>query len=73
MRTVPGATAVPVRRRWSLLSIIGAIVVLLVAAVVIYFAWVGWVDRGKPVPDVDVKSAAVTPVGATPDRALGLG
>jgi hypothetical protein len=63
---------VPVRRRWSVLSIIGAIVVLLVAAVVIYFAWVGWVDKGKPVPDVDVKSAAVTPARATPDLEFGL-
>ena len=70
MRTVTGTTGVPVRRRWSFLSIIGAIVVVLVAAVVIYFAWVGWVNKGKPVPDVDVKSAAVTPADATPDWAI---
>ena len=43
-----------VQRRFSLLKFIGAVVVLLVLAAVAYFAWIGWNDRGRPVPDVDV-------------------
>ena len=60
---------VPVRRRRSVFSIIGMIVVGIVLLVVLYFAWVGWSDRGRPVPDVDVTTSAVeTPVarGASP-------
>ena len=58
MRTVPEVTGVPVRRRRSIFSIIGMIVVGIVVLVVIYFAWVGWVNKGKPVPDVDVQRSA---------------
>ena len=52
-------------KRRSIFSIIGMIVVLAVAAVVIYFAWVGWRARGKPVPEVDVttRPAMVLPAG----------
>lgn len=58
---------VPARRRWSVFSIIGVIVVALIAAVVIYYAWVGWSERGRPVPDVDVKdTAAMAPPLAAP-------
>jgi flagellar basal body-associated protein FliL len=34
-------------------TIIGMIVVAIVAAVLIYFAWHGWRAKGQPVPDVD--------------------
>jgi flagellar basal body-associated protein FliL len=56
---------VPVRRRRSIFSIIGMIVVLGVLLVVVYFAYVGWSSKGKPTPDVDVKTSAVDP-SATP-------
>ena len=49
----------PVRRRRSIFSIIGMIVVAAVVLVVAYFAWVGWTNKGKPVPDVDVKRDAI--------------
>lgn len=38
----------------SIFTIIGIIVFVIIALVVIYFAWVGWRERGKPVPEVDV-------------------
>lgn len=41
-------------KRRSIFSIIGIAVVLAVALVVIYFAWIGWRSKGKPVPEVDV-------------------
>ena len=56
LRTTPDV--VPVRRRRSVFSIIGMVVVAAVVAVLIYFAYIGWVNKGKPVPDVDVKQDA---------------
>lgn len=49
-----------VHRRFSLLKFIGAVVVLLALAAVIYFAWIGWTERGRPVPDVDVTTQSAT-------------
>ena len=51
----------------SVFTIIGIIVALIVALVVIYFAWVGWRAEGEPVPDVDVhrQDALVLPQGLT--------
>lgn len=43
-----------VERRFSLLKLIGGIVILLILAAVVYFAWIGWNERGRPVPEVDV-------------------
>ena len=43
-----------VQRRFSFLKFIGALVVLLALAAVIYFAWIGWNQQGRPIPDVDV-------------------
>ena len=67
---------VPVRRRRSVFSIIGMIVVAAALMVLIYFAWVGWVKKGQPVPDVDVKTNTMNLVApshpaleAVPDRA----
>lgn len=50
----------------SVFTILGVLVALIVALVVIYFAWVGWREKGKPIPDVDVKreDALVWPQGA---------
>ena len=48
----------PHKRRWSLLSIIGGLVVLVVIVIVIYFAWVGWRSKGKPVPEIDTQRMA---------------
>ncbi len=50
---------VPVRRRRSIFSIIGMLVVAAVVVVLIYFAYAGWVNKGMPVPDVDVKTDAI--------------
>jgi hypothetical protein len=41
-------------RRRSIFSVIGIAVVVIVALVVLYFAWVGWRAKGRPVPEVDV-------------------
>ena len=60
---------VPVRRRRSVFSIIGMLVVGLVLLVVLYFAYVGWSNKGKPVPDVDVKTSAVGTVLASSAQA----
>jgi hypothetical protein len=69
------SAVVPVRRRRSIFSIIGMVVVALVLAVVAYFAWVGWSERGRPVPDVDVKttSSAVDVPPAPADSAPAVG
>ena len=45
---------VVVQRRFSLLKLIGSLVVFVALAAVIYFAWIGWNKEGRPVPDVDV-------------------
>ena len=50
-----------VERRFSLLKFIGAIVVLLALAAIIYFAWIGWNERGRPVPEVDVTTEPASP------------
>jgi hypothetical protein len=53
-------------KRRSIFSIIGIAVVLFIAMVVIYFAWIGWRAKGKPVPEVDVTTRPATivwPVG----------
>lgn len=50
-----------VQRRFSLLKFIGAIVVLIALAAVVYFAWIGWNQEGRPVPDVDVKTETTQP------------
>ncbi|HEV2293102.1 MAG TPA: hypothetical protein VGR35_04550 [Tepidisphaeraceae bacterium] len=63
---------IPVRRRRSIFSIIGMIVVVVVVAIVLYFAWVGWSDRGRPVPDVDVKTTS-SAVGTSPAVVLASG
>ena len=42
------------RRRFSVLKLIGGVVVLLAVLVLLYFAFIGWNQRGRPVPDVDV-------------------
>lgn len=54
-----GDSEVPVRRGRSLFSIIGMIVVTITLVVLIYFAYVGWVKKGKPIPEVDVKTDAM--------------
>ena len=38
----------------TVFTIVGMIVVGIIALILIYFAWIGWKSRGKPVPDVDV-------------------
>ena len=62
MRTV---NEVPARRR-SVFAIIGMIVVGIVVLVIAYFAWVGWNNRGRPVPDVDVKTEGEASLPAAP-------
>jgi flagellar basal body-associated protein FliL len=68
----------------SIFTIIGGIVVALVAVVVLYYAWVGWRSKGQPVPDVTVTTRpaamlwhersdlAVNPLSASPTVRLGL-
>ena len=53
--------AAPARGRISLFAIIGMIVVAILLLVVIYFAWVGWSERGRPVPEVDLESTTDAP------------
>jgi flagellar basal body-associated protein FliL len=67
------APVVPVRRRRSIFSIIGMLVVAVVVLVVAYFAWVGWNNKGKPTPDIDVKTNAIhlpAWAGETPGHAV---
>lgn len=52
---------VVVQRRFSLLKFIGGLVVFLVLAAIVYFAWIGWNREGRPVPDVDVTTSPATP------------
>jgi len=52
---------VVVQRRFSLLRFIGGIVVFLVLAAIVYFAWIGWNREGRPVPDVDVTTRPANP------------
>ena len=49
----PLVTGPRVGRR-SIFTIIGMIVVGLIAAVVVYFAYTGWALKGKPTPDVEI-------------------
>ncbi|HEX8916124.1 MAG TPA: hypothetical protein VF796_27495 [Humisphaera sp.] len=69
---LPTTTDVTVRRRWSFFSIIGALVVAIVLAVLLYYAYLGWRSRGAPLPEVQ-KTATPTMIlpgiGAGLDRA----
>jgi len=38
----------------SIFATIGLVVIGIIALIILYFAWIGWNERGKPVPDVDV-------------------
>jgi hypothetical protein len=42
------------RRRFSVLKLIGGVVVYIAALVVLYYAFIGWNHRGRPVPEVNV-------------------
>jgi heme/copper-type cytochrome/quinol oxidase subunit 2 len=67
---LPHSTDVTVRRRWSFFSIIGALVVAIVLAILAYYAYLGWRSRGAPMPEVQ-KTA--TPTFILPTAAVPLG
>ena len=54
----------------SVFTVVGMIVFAVVALIVLYFAWVGWRSRGKPVPDVDVDRTKSSLHWHQPDPAL---
>lgn len=40
----------------SIFAIVGMVVVGILLLILMYFAWIGWNERGKPVPELNVST-----------------